>query len=180
MISVSRRVYLYWLLLLVPTLAAGVGALWLLKREQVRLDEQARAAMESRQASIQARARLIAENVELFVGDVQTGLMKTLREVPANSAAAGAFSDDWERSNPLVSGTFRVAPDGTLSRPGPVGSKSGMRRWLNAMISQGVGYFGTTRTLDQHVAQLRRKVAPRDQADSAVVTVHGVGYRYDP
>jgi len=180
MISVSRRVYLYWLLLLVPTLAAGwvhfgcsngSRSGWTSRRER---------RLESRQASIQARARLIAENVELFVGDVQTGLMKTLREVPANSAAAGAFSDDWERSNPLVSGTFRVAPDGTLSRPGPVGSKSGMRRWLNAMISQGVGYFGTTRTLDQHVAQLRRKVAPRDQADSAVVTVHGVGYRNDP
>jgi len=37
----------------------------------------------------------------------------------------------------------------------------------------GIDYDGTTRTLDQHVAQLRKKVG----AD-AVETVHGVGYRF--
>ncbi len=39
----------------------------------------------------------------------------------------------------------------------------------------GVRYLGTTRTLDQHIAQLRRKLGP----DAArIETVHGVGYRY--
>ena len=49
---------------------------------------------------------------------------------------------------------------------------------LNAVW--GVDYFGTTRTLDQHVAQLRKKIdsAAKDR-QSAIVTVHGVGYRYD-
>jgi DNA-binding response OmpR family regulator len=47
---------------------------------------------------------------------------------------------------------------------------------LNAVW--GVNYFGTTRTLDQHVAQLRKKIAGRAGADP-IVTVHGVGYRCD-
>src|SRR5688572_16161731 len=48
---------------------------------------------------------------------------------------------------------------------------------LNAVW--GVDYFGTTRTLDQHVAQLRKKIAAADGKDP-IATVHGVGYRFDP
>jgi DNA-binding response OmpR family regulator len=44
----------------------------------------------------------------------------------------------------------------------------------------GVDYFGTTRTLDQHVAQLRKKIdVDAEDTASAIVTVHGVGYRYE-
>ena len=43
----------------------------------------------------------------------------------------------------------------------------------------GTGYFGTTRTLDQHVAQLRKKTEPNPENPTALVTVHGVGYRYE-
>ncbi len=44
----------------------------------------------------------------------------------------------------------------------------------------GITYYGTTRTLDQHIAQLRKKIAS-DTPDRPVIrTVHGVGYRYDP
>jgi DNA-binding response OmpR family regulator len=46
---------------------------------------------------------------------------------------------------------------------------------LNAVW--GVDYFGTTRTLDQHVAQLRKKVEADPENPAAIVTVHGVGYR---
>lgn len=46
---------------------------------------------------------------------------------------------------------------------------------LNAVW--GVGYVGTTRTLDQHVAQLRKKVEPEPEAPRVILTVHGVGYR---
>ncbi len=38
----------------------------------------------------------------------------------------------------------------------------------------GVSYFGSTRTLDQHIAQLRKKLT-----DARVIeTLHGIGYRY--
>jgi DNA-binding response OmpR family regulator len=42
----------------------------------------------------------------------------------------------------------------------------------------GVDYYGTTRTLDQHVAQLRKKVERDSTQPSLIVTVHGVGYRW--
>lgn len=48
---------------------------------------------------------------------------------------------------------------------------------LNAVW--GVDYFGTTRTLDQHVAQLRKKIEVPGETASSIATVHGVGYRYD-
>lgn len=42
----------------------------------------------------------------------------------------------------------------------------------------GVEYFGTTRTLDQHVAQLRKKIEPASERGTSIETVHGAGYRY--
>jgi DNA-binding response OmpR family regulator len=60
------------------------------------------------------------------------------------------------------------------AHPGEVLSRD---RLLNA--AWGVDYFGTTRTLDQHVAQLRKKVEPDPANPRAIVTVHGVGYRHD-
>lgn len=41
----------------------------------------------------------------------------------------------------------------------------------------GIDYLGTTRTLDQHVAQLRKKVEAGSHAQ-LIKTVHGVGYQY--
>jgi DNA-binding response OmpR family regulator len=60
------------------------------------------------------------------------------------------------------------------ARPGEVLSRDAL---LNA--AWGVDYFGTTRTLDQHVAQLRKKVETDPANPRAIVTVHGVGYRHD-
>ena len=42
----------------------------------------------------------------------------------------------------------------------------------------GVDYLGTTRTLDQHVANLRRKVGEVGGDSASVRTVHGIGYSY--
>jgi DNA-binding response OmpR family regulator len=44
----------------------------------------------------------------------------------------------------------------------------------------GVDYGGTIRTLDQHVAQLRKKIEPEPAHPRVITTVHGVGYRYQP
>lgn len=48
---------------------------------------------------------------------------------------------------------------------------------LNAVW--GVEYYGTTRTLDQHIAKLRKKVQPSSRPAPGITTVHGVGYRYE-
>jgi len=42
----------------------------------------------------------------------------------------------------------------------------------------GVDYLGTTRTLDQHIANLRRKVGEVGGDTTFVRTVHGIGYSY--
>jgi DNA-binding response OmpR family regulator len=61
------------------------------------------------------------------------------------------------------------------AHPGEVLSRDAL---LNAVW--GVNYFGTTRTLDQHVAQLRKKVERDPESPEAILTVHGVGYRHAP
>ncbi len=60
-------------------------------------------------------------------------------------------------------------------RPGEVISRDEL---LNA--AWGIDYFGTTRTLDQHVAQLRKKIETNPSSPQFLLTVHGVGYKYQP
>ncbi len=63
---------------------------------------------------------------------------------------------------------FHAHPNEVLSRD----------QILNAVW--GIEYGGTTRTLDQHVAQLRKKIEPSPGHPRFLTTVHGVGYRYEP
>ncbi|MBI2440878.1 MAG: response regulator transcription factor, partial [Lentisphaerae bacterium] len=62
---------------------------------------------------------------------------------------------------------FRAHPNEVLSRD----------QLLSAIW--GMNYLGTTRTLDQHIAQLRKKIEPRPDEPQFIITVHGVGYRYE-
>jgi DNA-binding response OmpR family regulator len=48
---------------------------------------------------------------------------------------------------------------------------------LNAVW--GVAYSGTTRTLDQYIARLRKKVERRPDEPEVILTAHGIGYRYE-
>jgi len=115
MTATSRRIFLYWLVLLVSALGVGGGAWLLLRREETRLAARASMTEAARRAAVEARARLVAENIELFVGDVQAGLLDTLVEAPGDGLEV--FLDGWERSNPLVKTTFRCGSDGALLRP---------------------------------------------------------------
>ena len=114
---VSRRILAYWLLLLLPALGVGLGAIMLLRREQARLTERAAYADEARRAAVTARARLIVENVELLIGDVQNGLLDLLAAEPVGGI--GNLLDQLEKSNPLVRTGFQCAPDGRVLRPAP-------------------------------------------------------------
>ena len=123
--SAAHRLWLYGLLLLMPALAMGGLALGLLARERSRLAEREQAAGESRRAAVETRARLIAENIELLVGDVQSTLMATLLEAPADEPRA--FLTEWQASNPLVNEVFRVTTDG---RPVWGATSESIRAWL--------------------------------------------------
>ncbi len=62
---------------------------------------------------------------------------------------------------------FYCHPDQVLSRD----------TLLNAVW--GMDYFGTTRTLDQHIAKLRKKIESDPRRPRLITTVHGVGYRFE-
>ena len=108
-----------------------------------------------------------------------------LRRAAAGSAEAGGDGFAFAGGRVLAEDTaFRTADGATepltprelallrffASHPGQALSRE---RLLAA--GWGVAYYGTTRTLDQHVANLRRKLGA---AGSAIETVHGIGYRY--
>ncbi len=61
------------------------------------------------------------------------------------------------------------------ARPGEVMSRDHL---LNE--AWGHGYYGTTRTLDQVVVQLRRKLGEKADRPRHLLTVHGVGYKLGP
>jgi len=56
--------------------------------------------------------------------------------------------------------------------PGEVFSRD---RLLNEVW--GYNYFGTTRTLDQCIVQIRKKLGDSGESPTHLLTVHGVGYR---
>ncbi len=105
----SKWIVLSWLILLVPTLLLGVGAIHLLNNEEDRL-------LSTREASIQDRLSAIAGNIDLAVAEVQDGLQFTLRTLPRDNLAVQL--ERWKRSNPLVRNVF-ILEDGRLIFPDP-------------------------------------------------------------
>ena len=44
----------------------------------------------------------------------------------------------------------------------------------------GLDYYPESRTLDQHIAKLRKRIEKDVSAPAIIETVRGVGYRYQP
>lgn len=44
----------------------------------------------------------------------------------------------------------------------------------------GIDYLPSSRVLDQHISQLRKRIELDPKEPTLITTVHGVGYRYDP
>jgi DNA-binding response OmpR family regulator len=61
------------------------------------------------------------------------------------------------------------------AHPGEVLSRD---RLLNEVWGQN--YYGTTRTLDQVIVQLRRKLGDHGAESKHLLTIHGVGYKLQP
>ncbi len=92
-----KLIILAWLLLLVPTLLLGVGALRLLQGEEARLLSSTRAAANDRVAAI-------AGNIGLAVAEVQDGLLETMQQLPQDNLTDQL--DNWKRENPLIRNIF--------------------------------------------------------------------------
>lgn len=125
-----RRFLIAWLLLLVPTFVVGAGALRLVRLEQQRIDERARATLESRRAAVEARVALIAENLQLLADEARQGLMATLREL--DEPDVGHFFAGWEASNPLVAAAFHVSGAGHVMRPVDGSLREALTAWIAA------------------------------------------------
>ncbi len=101
-----------------------------------------------------------------------------------------------EQEQSLLFGPFKVNPK-TYTLSGPHGDVSISKRELkllqlfaghpgevldrDTLLNQvwGVEYGGTTRTLDQHIAMLRKKVEIDPAQPQLIITVHGIGYRFN-
>jgi two-component system, OmpR family, phosphate regulon sensor histidine kinase PhoR len=131
---ISRRIFLYWLLLLVPTLVIGAAAIGLLRREQARLAARGAYADEARRAAVATRARLIAENVELLVGDVENGVLDILASEPAGEG--DDFLQQLEKNNPLVRTVFRADAAGRILFPDARSASEDARGFLRRFARQ--------------------------------------------
>ncbi|MDP0494974.1 MAG: HAMP domain-containing sensor histidine kinase [Verrucomicrobiota bacterium JB024] len=95
----ARRHVLAWLGLVLPTLAVGALAFWLLGREQARLDALAR-------ESARAQARTVADNLDLIMAEIKTGVMQAL-EAASGPGDEQARLRELAASNPFVE-TFAI------------------------------------------------------------------------
>lgn len=120
-----RRVLLYWLLLIFPALLVGLGAAWMLRRESLRIADQARQAAAARQDAVRERATAIGESVESLMADVQNSLAISLRETPLRNEQS--YLVELMRSNALVADVFGVTADGTILWGG---SNRATRAWM--------------------------------------------------
>lgn len=135
--SMSRyRLIIIWLLLLIPTLLLGLGALYLLKGEEERLLYRTRSTAND-------RIMAIAGNLDLAIAEVKDGLMLTLKGMPG-----GAFKDladlleEWKRGNPLVRNVFIWEQGRGLQFPDPETPSSDeetgfIRRYSSLFANQG-------------------------------------------
>lgn len=106
----KTRLIIAWLLLLIPTLILGIGALRLLENEESRLTGQAR-------ETAQSRILAIADNLNVSITEVQNGLLDTLRNLPREDLVEQL--DDWKRTNPLVRNVFVWQQGRGLLHPDP-------------------------------------------------------------
>jgi len=123
--------------------------------------------------------------------ELRARINAALRRSSSNNQAQDApLPDRFQIGSTLIDRkSYRLERDGAMAdltpremklleifyqRQGEVLSRNDL---LNA--AWGVDYFGTTRTLDQHIAQLRKKIEPDPATPQVITTIHGVGYRYE-
>ena len=120
--------------------------------------------------------------------ELRARIAAVLRRATGPVKAAGAIPDRFTLGPATVDRkAYRLERDGVpfdltprelklletfAASPGEVLSRNDL---LNA--AWGIDYFGTTRTLDQHIAQLRKKLEADPANPALIVTVHGVGYK---
>jgi len=128
-------------------------------------------------ARIKARLRLAAESaVATDSDDEPTQLLGAGIEL--DLAARRTFVDDGESDErteiDLTSKEFDLLAM-LMSRPGVTCTRDDI---MTTVWDEN--WWGSTRTLDTHLSTLRKKILDRTDPPSKIVTVRGVGFRFEP
>jgi DNA-binding response OmpR family regulator len=119
-----------------------------------------------------------------------------IRAVTRRHLATQAESDDRRNAEPFRMGDLEVHPDELRARRGDTVIDLSLReieilRLLHDQAGKvvdrntlfnhcwGVDYLPSSRTLDQTISQLRKRIEKDPRHPSIISTVHGVGYRYE-
>lgn len=106
----TRAIFIYWLLLLLPTAFISTAAYKLLRHEQARINQEAR-------LSARDRVQAIGDTLQFTVAAVEDELTTTLKAIPANSLIDTLSL--WESQNPLIRSAFIWDPVRGLIKPEP-------------------------------------------------------------
>lgn len=125
------------------------------------------------------------------------GMKEFVARVRAISRRSFARRPDRERAQRFVMGSLEVMPDELRARRADgavvelslreIALLSTLYRHRGQVMNRdqlfsacwGVDHYPNSRTLDQHVSQLRKKIERDPKAPEIVLTVRGVGYRFD-
>ncbi len=106
----KRSIFLYWLILFLPTLVIAAGGIVLLRGEEERLAQVER-------SSARDRARAIAETLQVTVDAVEHDLTEALRQIPSRGMIDALL--EWKDTNPLIRNVFVWKPKAGLQFPKP-------------------------------------------------------------
>ena len=124
------------------------------------------------------------------------GVKEVVARIRAVTRRAMASQSPGLSNAPFTLGDLRVFPDELRARRGDQAIELSLRdvkllrlfhdnqgkaldrnTILNACW--GIDYLPSSRALDQHISQLRKRIEPDPKAPTLIRTVHGIGYRYD-
>jgi two-component system alkaline phosphatase synthesis response regulator PhoP len=117
-----------------------------------------------------------------LVARVRTVLRRAAGGAPPEIVRAGELTLDRSRYRvvsphgevPLTPTEFEILAI-LANQPGRIFSRSQL---LNAV--RGVSFESYERAIDSHIRNLRRKIEPDEGEPRYILTVHGVGYKFEP
>lgn len=128
-------------------------------------------------ARIKARLRLAAESIPLADADeAPTRLVGAGIELDVAARRTFVHDDETDERNEieLTSKEFDLLAM-LMSRPGITCTRDDI---MSTVWDEN--WWGSTRTLDTHLSTLRKKILDRTDPPSKIVTVRGVGFRFEP
>jgi DNA-binding response OmpR family regulator len=117
-------------------------------------------------------------SVAELMGRIQAVLRRTLRQ-ETTELPGGIVLDSSARRVTQTDGAESFLTPIELDILGYLLDRRGQAVPREAILKDlwGLDRYATTRTLDNHVARLRKKVEPDPEEPAVILTVHGVGYR---